>query len=107
LGIVSDASRIVSIDTIESKDEEAFEVLTTSQKLTHRIAHDLKKSSADGLPTIGVTTERSLPLRKSSGESRKQSRPGKLERAADRAGAPNSARFARLTPSSGSTTRCR
>jgi hypothetical protein len=35
--------RIVSIDTIESKDEAALEVLTTSQKLTHRIAHELKK----------------------------------------------------------------
>lgn len=35
--------RIVSIDTIDSKDEEALEVLTTSQKLTHRIAHELKK----------------------------------------------------------------
>jgi NMD protein affecting ribosome stability and mRNA decay len=34
--------RIVSIDTIES-DGEALEVLTTSQKLTHRIAHELKK----------------------------------------------------------------
>ena len=36
--------RIVSIDAIESKDEKALEVLTTSQKLTHRIAHDLKKA---------------------------------------------------------------
>jgi hypothetical protein len=35
--------RIVSIDTIASKDESALEVLTTSQKLTHRIAHELKK----------------------------------------------------------------
>lgn len=35
--------RIVSIDMIESKDERALEVLTTSQKLTHRIAHELKK----------------------------------------------------------------
>jgi hypothetical protein len=35
--------RIVSIDAIESKDEPALEVLTTSQKLTHRIAHELKK----------------------------------------------------------------
>ncbi len=35
--------RIVSIDTIDSKDEDALEVLTTSQKLTHRIAHELKK----------------------------------------------------------------
>ena len=35
--------RIVSIDAIESKDEQALEVLTTSQKLTHRIAHELKK----------------------------------------------------------------
>lgn len=35
--------RIVSIDTIVSKDEKALEVLTTSQKLTHRIAHELKK----------------------------------------------------------------
>lgn len=34
--------RIVSIDKIES-DGEALEVLTTSQKLTHRIAHELKK----------------------------------------------------------------
>ncbi len=34
--------RIVSIDTIESHGE-ALEVLTTSQKLTHRIAHELKK----------------------------------------------------------------
>ncbi len=34
--------RIVSIDTIES-DGEALEILTTSQKLTHRIAHELKK----------------------------------------------------------------
>jgi len=34
--------RIVSIDTIES-DGDALEVLTTSQKLTHRIAHELKK----------------------------------------------------------------
>jgi NMD protein affecting ribosome stability and mRNA decay len=35
--------RIVSIDAIESRDEKAIEVLTTSQKLTHRIAHELKK----------------------------------------------------------------
>jgi hypothetical protein len=35
--------RIVSIDAIESRDEQALEVLTTSQKLTHRIAHELKK----------------------------------------------------------------
>lgn len=35
--------RIVSIDAIESKDEKALEVLTTSQKLAHRIAHELKK----------------------------------------------------------------
>ena len=35
--------RIVSIDTIES-DGDALEVLTTSQKLTHRIAHELKKA---------------------------------------------------------------
>lgn len=35
--------RIVSIDTIDSKDDKALEVLTTSQKLTHRIAHELKK----------------------------------------------------------------
>jgi NMD protein affecting ribosome stability and mRNA decay len=34
--------RIVSIDTIEA-DGEAIEVLTTSQKLTHRLAHELKK----------------------------------------------------------------
>lgn len=34
--------RIVSIDTIDS-DGTALEVLTTSQKLTHRIAHELKK----------------------------------------------------------------
>jgi NMD protein affecting ribosome stability and mRNA decay len=34
--------RIVSIDTIEA-DGEALEVLTTSQKLTHRLAHELKK----------------------------------------------------------------
>ena len=34
--------RVVSIDTIDS-DGEALEVLTTSQKLTHRIAHELKK----------------------------------------------------------------
>jgi hypothetical protein len=35
--------RIVSIDNIVSKNEKALEVLTTSQKLTHRIAHELKK----------------------------------------------------------------
>jgi len=35
--------RIVSIDAIESKGERGIEVLTTSQKLTHRIAHELKK----------------------------------------------------------------
>lgn len=35
--------RIVSVDAVESKDGEALEVLTTSQKLTHRIAHELKK----------------------------------------------------------------
>jgi hypothetical protein len=35
--------RIVSIDAIESDDEHTLEVLTTSQKLTHRIAHELKK----------------------------------------------------------------
>jgi hypothetical protein len=34
--------RIVSIDAIKS-DGDALEVLTTSQKLTHRIAHELKK----------------------------------------------------------------
>lgn len=34
--------RIVSIDTIEA-DGEALEILTTSQKLTHRLAHELKK----------------------------------------------------------------
>jgi hypothetical protein len=35
--------RIVSSDAIESEDEHTLEVLTTSQKLTHRIAHELKK----------------------------------------------------------------
>ncbi|HTQ23665.1 MAG TPA: hypothetical protein VMI09_03150 [Candidatus Binataceae bacterium] len=35
--------RIVSIDAIEAKGEKSIEVLTTSQKLTHRIAHELKK----------------------------------------------------------------
>jgi NMD protein affecting ribosome stability and mRNA decay len=35
--------RIVSIDAIETKGEKGIEVLTTSQKLTHRIAHELKK----------------------------------------------------------------
>jgi hypothetical protein len=34
--------RIVSIDKIEA-DGEALEILTTSQKLTHRLAHELKK----------------------------------------------------------------
>lgn len=35
--------RIVSIDTIEVGNDRALEVLTTSQKLTHRLAHELKK----------------------------------------------------------------
>ncbi len=35
--------RIVSIDRVGGKDGAALEVLTTSQKLTHRIAHELKK----------------------------------------------------------------
>lgn len=35
--------RIVSIDSIEVDGGQGLEVLTTSQKLTHRIAHELKK----------------------------------------------------------------
>jgi len=35
--------RIVSLDTVESNNGRTLEVLTTSQKLAHRIAHELKK----------------------------------------------------------------
>ncbi|MGO9062384.1 MAG: hypothetical protein ACLQU2_34235 [Candidatus Binataceae bacterium] len=35
--------RIVSIDELGSTGTEGLEVLTTSQKLAHRIAHELKK----------------------------------------------------------------
>ncbi len=36
--------RIVSMDTVRSDSGDALEVLTTSQKLAHRIAHELKKA---------------------------------------------------------------
>jgi NMD protein affecting ribosome stability and mRNA decay len=35
--------RIVSVDELGSTGQEGLEVLTTSQKLAHRIAHELKK----------------------------------------------------------------
>lgn len=72
--------RIVSIDTIESKDEEALEVLTTSQKLTHRIAHELKKLfggqtsynwSDDGTLFATWDLERSKPKAKKAKQTRK------------------------------------
>ena len=77
--------RIVSIDTIDSKDEDALEVLTTSQKLTHRIAHELKKLFGGQTLTTGATMGRSSPPGNSRGPGRKQRRPGKPTRAADRA----------------------
>lgn len=72
--------RIVSIDTIESKDEKALEVLTTSQKLTHRIAHELKKLfggrtsynwSDDGTLFATWELERRKPKEKQAGRTRK------------------------------------
>lgn len=36
--------RIVSLDTVKSDDGDALEILTTSQKLAHRIGHELKKA---------------------------------------------------------------
>jgi NMD protein affecting ribosome stability and mRNA decay len=35
--------RIVSVDTVDSRSGKTLEVLTTSQKLAHRIAHEVKK----------------------------------------------------------------
>ena len=73
--------RIVSIDTIESKDEEALEVLTTSQKLTHRIAHELKKLfggrtscnwSDDGTLFATWELERPTTKTKKAGQNRKR-----------------------------------
>jgi len=72
--------RIVSIDTIDSKDEEALEVLTTSQKLTHRIAHELKKLfggrtsynwSDDGTLFATWELERSRTKTKKAGQTHK------------------------------------
>jgi len=72
--------RIVSIDAIESKDENALEVLTTSQKLTHRIAHELKKVfggrtsynwSDDGTLFATWELERRKPQAKKTVQSRK------------------------------------
>jgi hypothetical protein len=72
--------RIVSIDAIESKDEKALEVLTTSQKLTHRIAHELKKVfggrtsynwSDDGTLFATWELERRKPQAKKTVRSRK------------------------------------
>ncbi len=72
--------RIVSIDTIESKDEAALEVLTTSQKLTHRIAHELKKVlggrtsynwSDDGTLFAVWELERRKPKARQAGRTRK------------------------------------
>jgi NMD protein affecting ribosome stability and mRNA decay len=72
--------RIVSIDKVESKDEEALEVLTTSQKLTHRIAHELKKVfggrtsynwSDDGTLFATWELERRKPKAKPAGQTRK------------------------------------
>jgi hypothetical protein len=73
--------RIVSIDTIVSKDEKALEVLTTSQKLTHRIAHELKKLlggrtsytwSDDGTLFAIWELERRRPKAKPAGQGRKR-----------------------------------
>ena len=81
--------RIVSIDTIESKDEQALEVLTTSQKLTHRIAHELKKFlggrtaynwSDDG--TLYAIWELERPKRKASKTTQRRKR-GRAEAAGD------------------------
>lgn len=72
--------RIVSIDTIDSKDEKALEVLTTSQKLTHRIAHELKKVfggrtsynwSDDGTLFATWELEKRKPKGKQAGQKRK------------------------------------
>jgi NMD protein affecting ribosome stability and mRNA decay len=71
--------RIVSIDAIESKNEKALEVLTTSQKLTHRIAHELKKVfggrtaynwSDDGTLFAVWEVEKRKPKEKRAGEAR-------------------------------------
>ena len=35
--------RVVALDTVQSNNGKTLEVLTTSQKLAHRIAHELKK----------------------------------------------------------------
>ncbi len=78
--------RIVSIDTIDSKDEEALEVLTTSQKLTHRIAHELKKLfggrtsynwSDDGtlFATLELEGSRTSDLIRMSDRNRRRSDP--------------------------------
>ncbi len=73
--------RVVSIDTIDSKDEKALEVLTTSQKLTHRIAHELKKLfggrtsynwSDDGTLFATWELEKRKPKAKQAGQSRKR-----------------------------------
>jgi NMD protein affecting ribosome stability and mRNA decay len=70
--------RIVSIDTTDS-DGKAIEVLTTSQKLTHRIAHELKKLfggrtsyawSDDGTLFATWEFERPRPKRKQVKSSR-------------------------------------
>ena len=64
--------RIVSIDTIDS--DGGLEVLTTSQKLAHRLAHELKKTvhgrasyswSDDG--TLFATVEVAKPKAKKAG----------------------------------------
>ena len=73
--------RIVSIDTIDSSDEKALEVLTTSQKLTHRIAHELKKLlggrtsynwSDDGTLFATWELERGKTKAKKPGQTRKR-----------------------------------
>ena len=67
-------------DPIDSKDEEALEVLTTSQKLTHRIAHELKKLfggrtsynwSDDGMLFATWELEGSRTKTKKAGQTRK------------------------------------
>jgi len=65
--------RVVSIDTIDG-DDCGLEVLTTSQKLAHRLAHELKKTvrgratyswSDDG--TLFATVEVAQPKAKKAG----------------------------------------
>lgn len=57
VGFTQPERRLSSIE----RRGDLLEVLTTSQKLAHRIVRELRKASGDGPPTPGRTTARCSP----------------------------------------------